>query len=126
MTLVARLYILRELYILIRGAMGDLVRKIGADPQKDLNCPSLAELLDLLIHRWSHPMQCSWKKASVEYQSVAIVKLEAWSNVGKLSTQSSLSLCHLITLWKVEIKQWALERNSKEGLHLKWFQHPVE
>ena len=72
------------------------------------------------------PIQCSWKKASVEYQSVAIVKLVAWSNVGKLSTQSSLSLCHLITLWKVEIKQWALERNSKEGLHLKWFQHPVE
>ena len=56
MTLVARLYILRELSILIRGAMGDLVRKIGADPQKDLNCPSLAELLDLFIHRWFHPM----------------------------------------------------------------------
>ena len=56
MTLVARLYILRELSILIWGAMGDLVRKIGADPQKDLNCPSLAELLDLFIHRWSHPM----------------------------------------------------------------------
>ena len=56
MTLVARLYILRELSILIRGAMGDLVRKIGADPQKDLDCPSLAELLDLVIHRWSNSM----------------------------------------------------------------------
>ena len=56
MTLVARLYILKELSILIWRAMGDLVRKIGADPQKDLNCPSLAELLDLFIHRWSHPM----------------------------------------------------------------------
>ena len=56
MTLVARLYILRELSILIRGAMGDLVRKIGDDPQKDLDCPSLAELPDLVIHRWSHSM----------------------------------------------------------------------
>ena len=56
MTLVARLYILRELSILIRGAMGDLVRKIGADPQKDLDCPSLAELLDLFIHHLSHSM----------------------------------------------------------------------
>ena len=53
---VTRLYILRELPILIRGAMGDLVRKIGGDPQKDLDCPSLAELLDLVIHRWSHSM----------------------------------------------------------------------
>ena len=122
MTLVARLYILRELSILIRRAMGDLVRKIGADPQKDLNCPSLAELLAFIVG----PIQCSWKKASVEYQSVAIVKLEAWSNVGKLSTQSSLSLYHLITLWKVEIKQWALERNSKQALHLKWLQHQVD
>ena len=72
------------------------------------------------------PFNVAGKKVSVEYQSVAIVKLVAWSNVGKLSRQSSLSLYHLITLWKVEIKQWALERNSKQGLHLKWFQHPVD